>query len=108
MMANNFNWLCRKRFPSFRLASRKHCSMPKITGRITSPLKGEGSVAQARGRRFQVEARAAYGLNNNGLVLSDVYNNPTEQQQFSLGFSVPVLDWGRNKAMMRTAMAEKQ
>jgi outer membrane protein TolC len=71
-------------------------------------LEGEESVAQARGRRFQVEARAAYGLNNNGLVLNDVYNNPTEQQQFSLGFSVPVLDWGRNKAMMRTAIANKK
>jgi outer membrane protein TolC len=71
-------------------------------------LQGEESVAQARGRRFQVDARAAYGLNNNGLILNDVYQNPTEQQQFSLGFSIPVLDWGRNKAMMRTAMANKK
>ena len=71
-------------------------------------LQGEESVAQARGRRFQVDARAAYGLNNNGLVLNDVYSSPTEQQQFSLGFSIPVLDWGRNKAMMRTAMANKK
>ena len=71
-------------------------------------LQGEAEVARARGDRFQVAAQAAYGLNNNGLVLNDIYQNPTEQQQFSLGFSVPVLDWGRNKAMMRTAMAEKQ
>lgn len=71
-------------------------------------LQAEESVAQARGRRFRVDARAAYGLNNNGLVLADVYNNPTEQQQFSLGFSVPVLDWGRNKAMMQTAIANKK
>ena len=71
-------------------------------------LQGEESVAQARGRRFQVDARAAYGLNNNGLILPDVYSNPTEQQQFSLGFSIPVLDWGRNKAMMQTAIATKK
>ena len=71
-------------------------------------LEGEESVAQAKGRRFQVDARAAYGLNNNGLVLPDVYRHPTEQQQFSLGFSIPVLDWGRNKAMMQTAMANKK
>ena len=71
-------------------------------------LEAEESVAQARGRRFQVDARAAYGLNNNGLVLHDVYRDPTEQQQFSLGFSVPVLDWGRNKAMMQTAIANKK
>lgn len=71
-------------------------------------LQGEQEVARARGNRFQVNARAAYGLNNNGLVLNDVYQNPTEQQQFSLTFGVPVLDWGRNKANMRTAMAQKK
>lgn len=71
-------------------------------------LQAEESVARARGRRFQVDARAAYGLNNNGLVLNEVYQSPTEQQQFSLGFSIPVLDWGRNKAMMQTAIANKK
>ena len=71
-------------------------------------LEAEESVARARGDRMQVMARAAYGLNNNGLVLNDVYQNPTEQQQFNLTFSIPVMDWGRNKAMMRTAMANKK
>jgi len=71
-------------------------------------LEAEESVARARGNRFQVNARAAYGLNNNGLVFTDVYQDPTEQQQFNLTFSIPVLDWGRNKAMMRTAVANKK
>lgn len=71
-------------------------------------LEGEQSVARAKGSRFQVNARAAYGLNNNGLAFGDVYDSPTEQQQFNLAFSIPVLDWGRNKAMMRTAMATKK
>lgn len=69
--------------------------------------QAEQEVAQARGERFIVNATAAYGLNNNGLVLNDVYQNPTEQQQFNLAFSVPVLDWGRNKSRMRTAIANK-
>jgi outer membrane protein TolC len=71
-------------------------------------MEAERDVAQARGRRFETTVSAAYGLNNNGYVLNDVYQNPTEQQQFSLSFSVPVLDWGRNKSMMRTAMANKK
>ncbi len=41
-------------------------------------------------------------------MLQQVYDNPTEQQQFDLTFSIPVLDWGRNKAMMRTAIANKK
>ena len=71
-------------------------------------LEAERDVAQARGRRFQTSVSAAYGLNNNGLTANDVYQNPTQQQQFSLTFSVPVLDWGRNKSMMRTALANKK
>ncbi len=71
-------------------------------------LQAEAGVAQARGNRFQASARAAYGLNNNGLILNDIYQSPTEQQEFSLTFSIPVLDWGRNKAAMRTAMANKK
>lgn len=71
-------------------------------------LEGEESVARARGSRFEVSAQAAYGLNNNGLAFGDVYRDPTEQQRFSLGLSIPVVDWGRNKARMRTAMANKQ
>lgn len=71
-------------------------------------LEAEESVARARGNRFQMNARAAYGLNNTGFVLPEVYDHPTEQQQFSLTFSIPVLDWGRNKAMMETAIANKK
>ncbi|HEU5147505.1 MAG TPA: TolC family protein, partial [Chryseosolibacter sp.] len=71
-------------------------------------LEGEQEVARAKGNRFRVNAIAAYGLNNNGLAMQDIYQDPSEQQEFSLGFSVPVLDWGRNKAMMQTAIAEKK
>src|SRR5687768_6316735 len=71
-------------------------------------IEAEREVAQARGQRWQTELSAAYGLNNNGLILNDIYVNPTEQQQFNLTLSVPVMDWGRNKSRMRTAMANKK
>ncbi len=71
-------------------------------------LEADESVARAKGNRVRINATAAYGLNKSGLEFNDVYKDPVEQQQFNLTFSVPVLDWGRNKAMMRTAMANKQ
>jgi outer membrane protein TolC len=71
-------------------------------------LEADRSVAQARGNRFQTSMTAAYGLNNNGLVVSDVYESPRQQQQVNLSFNVPVLDWGRNKSMMRRAIANKK
>ena len=71
-------------------------------------IEADREVAQARGQRWQSELSAGYGLNNNGLILNDIYVNPTEQQQFILSLSVPVLDWGRNKSRMRTAIANKK
>ncbi len=71
-------------------------------------IEADREVAQARGERWQSELTAAYGLNNNGLILNDIYLQPTEQQQFNLTLSVPVLDWGRNKSRMRTAIANKK
>jgi outer membrane protein TolC len=71
-------------------------------------IEADKEVAQARGQRFNTNLIAAYGLNNNGLVLDDVYKSPTEQQTFGLTLSVPVLDWGRNRARMQTALANKK
>jgi outer membrane protein TolC len=71
-------------------------------------LQAERDLAQARGNRFQTNISAAYGLNNNGLVVNDVYHSPLEQQQVNVTFSIPVLDWGRNKSMMKRAIANKK
>jgi outer membrane protein TolC len=70
--------------------------------------EAEREVAEARGQRFETTLTAAYGLNNDGFAMRDVYQDPTQQQQFNLTFSIPILDWGRNKSMMRTAIANKK
>lgn len=71
-------------------------------------LEAESQVASAKGDRFEATLTASYGLNNSGSVLSDIYHDPLQQQRFNIGFNVPVLDWGRNKARLRTAMANKE
>ena len=71
-------------------------------------LEADREVAQARGQRFQTNLTAAFGLNNNGLALNDIYQDPTQQQTFALSLNVPVVDWGRNRARVQTAMANKK
>ena len=72
-------------------------------------LEAERDVAQARGNRFQTSLTASFGLNNSTtLSASDLYNNPQKQQTANLTFNVPVIDWGRNRAMMQTALANKR
>jgi outer membrane protein TolC len=71
--------------------------------------EAEREVAQARGQRFQSNLVASFGLNNDGTVINDVYQNPQlPQQQFNLSLSVPIIDWGRNKSRMQTAIANKK
>ncbi len=68
----------------------------------------ESQVAQAKGERFQVLLNARYGYNNAALNFPDLYQNPNTQALVSLGLSVPILDWGRNKARMSMAMANQE
>ncbi|MDZ7646073.1 MAG: TolC family protein [Cytophagales bacterium] len=71
-------------------------------------MEAESQVAQAKGQRYQTTLSASYGLNNVGGTVSDLYNNPSKQQIANLSFNVPLVDWGRNKAMMQTALANKK
>lgn len=72
-------------------------------------IEAESEVARAKASRLQnASLTASYGLNNSGAMVSDLYRSPQEQQQFNLGFSVPILNWGRNKATMQTALANKK
>jgi outer membrane protein TolC len=71
-------------------------------------LEAESEVARAKGSRLATTLVASYGLNNAGLVVGDLYNNPQQQQQFNVGFNIPVFNWGRNKATMQTAYANKK
>jgi outer membrane protein TolC len=71
-------------------------------------LEAEQEIAWARGQRFQMNLNAEYGYNNAALMWGDIYSNPNTQALVSLGISVPILDWGRNKARMSMAKANQE
>lgn len=62
-------------------------------------------VAQAKAAKQQINLVASFGLNNVGNNINQVYQNPNNQQQLSVGFNIPVVDWGRRKARYNTAKA---
>jgi outer membrane protein TolC len=70
--------------------------------------EAERDVAFARGQLYQVGVSASYGLNNKGAGLGDIYQNPSKQQVANISFNVPLVDWGRRKAIMKTAYANKK
>ncbi len=71
-------------------------------------LEAESQVAQAKGQRYQTTINASYGLNNVAPTVSDLYTDPSRQQIADISFNIPLVDWGRRKAMMKTALANKK
>ncbi|MEN2283629.1 TolC family protein [Algoriphagus sp. SE2] len=71
-------------------------------------LESEAQLADAKGQRLAMNLNASYGYNNAAFTWSDIYNNPNTQALVNLGISVPILDWGRNKARLSQALANQQ
>jgi outer membrane protein TolC len=71
-------------------------------------LEANQAVAQAKGQRYQMSVNASYGTNNIGANLGDLYQNTSKQQTANITFNVPLVDWGRRKALMQTALANKR
>ncbi len=71
-------------------------------------LESEAQLANAKGQRLAMNLNASYGYNNAAFTWGDIYNNPNTQALVNLGISVPILDWGRNKARMSQALANQQ
>ncbi len=70
--------------------------------------EAEAAVAQAKGTRYEVGVTGAFGLNNDGSQLSDIYQDPSRQQIINVNFNIPLIDWGRRNAMMKSAYANKR
>ncbi len=71
-------------------------------------LESDRDVAQAkRENRLNVNVFATYGLTQNALTTSEVYKNPQDQQQATVGIQIPVLDWGRARAEISTAKSNR-
>jgi outer membrane protein TolC len=99
--------------PEFNVSEDEALALAKETrsayiGFQRRRFEGEDAVAQAKGQRYQVSLTASYGLNNVGPTLGGLYQNPDKQQAANLMLNIPVIDWGRRKAMMQTAYANKK
>lgn len=66
-------------------------------------------VAKAHGQNgLTAMLTANLGTSNAASSISGVYHSPQNQQLLELQFSIPVLDWGRSKARIKTAEANQQ
>ncbi len=71
-------------------------------------IEAEAQVAEARGQRFQMNLNASFGLNSAGTTFDQSYQDAQNQQFANLTLNVPIVNWGRNEARLKTALANKQ
>lgn len=67
-------------------------------------ITAESEVRRARmNGRFDADLYMEYGLTQSTEALSNVYENPLDQQQLNLGINVPILDWGKARGQIKVA-----
>lgn len=71
-------------------------------------IEANRDLARAKSQRFRTEIQASFGLNDAEPILSETYNQPNQQQRLNVTLSMPVLDWGRSKARVQTALANQE
>lgn len=71
-------------------------------------LEAKRNVAEALGQRYGINIRGSYGLTQTGSDFSSTYSAPFEQQNLSVQVNIPIIDWGRNRAMVQTAKANRE
>ena len=72
-------------------------------------LEAEREVARSIGQTgLDMTIFANYGFTNQGTEFGDVYQSPQSQSQAGVQLSIPLVDWGRQKAQKRTAQANQE
>ena len=79
---------------------------PTAMGWQRTLLEADRSVAQARASRGSTWLHASYGLSRTADIFDELYRDTRTDQQALLTVSMPIVDWGRNRA--RIAVAESQ
>lgn len=79
---------------------------PDILTQRLNVLSAQSSVAQAKAAKgFNASLQASLGISANGRDLMNSLNNPSQSQTVNIGFTMPILDWGRGKGNYRMAQS---
>ena len=71
-------------------------------------IESESSVKQAKSNAgLKAELYLKCGLSQTGESFSETYHSPLDQQQASIGISLPILDWGRARGKVKVARSHQ-
>jgi outer membrane protein TolC len=72
-------------------------------------LEAEREVAQVKGNnRLRLSVNANFGVSQQGNIFNDLFQNYNQQQNFSIGVGIPILDWGVSKSRRKLVEANRE
>ncbi len=82
---------------------------PNIIAFECQLIEAERDVAKAKSEKgLQADLYASIGYTQQSEEFSDVYVNPQEQQRFTLGLNIPILDWGLGRGKYKMAQSSQE
>jgi outer membrane protein TolC len=106
-----------ERLPDFDVNEEKALAQARMNRTETiafrrRQLEADREIAQAKGETgLNADLFARIGLTNNtdqNAPIGELYQEAENQQIVTLGFEIPILDWGRRKSAVKTAEANKR
>jgi outer membrane protein TolC len=72
-------------------------------------MQADRQLAQAKSdASFGLSLNAEYGLNQTDTEFENLYINPQNRQFFTLGFEVPIFNWGKQRAQINAARNQQR
>jgi len=72
-------------------------------------LEASQNVAQAKAERgLNANMNIRYGLQGQDLIIPGAYQSLEDQQRISIGFTIPILDWGLRKGRYKMAQSSQE
>ncbi len=69
-----------------------------------SEIQADRNLAMVKGRGgLSATVSAQYGLNRSAPDFIDLYSNPSSRQFFTVGFNLPIFNWGKQEAQVNAA-----
>ena len=85
-----------------------HANSPDMLSLQISKLNSESNVAYARSNAgLKADIYLRFGLTQTAEKFKEAYRHPSQQQYVSVGFSLPILDWGSSKGSIRRARSNR-
>lgn len=79
---------------------------PDIVTQQLNILNAQSTVAQARAAKgLNASLNASLGLSTSGSDLKYSLQNPSQSQSVNIGFTLPILDWGKGKGNYKMAQS---